>query len=133
VAQRGVESVGLAGEAGALHLHVVGDVGEGDLPGEGVPEGLFDPPHGVGGELIAARGVEEVDGVQEANHALLREVVEEEAALLVAGGDGVDKATVGGDEGGAGGVAGAEGVLVEGPGGQPGKQARTGIGGEGLG
>jgi len=35
--------------------------------------------------------------------------------VLVAPGDGDDEAVVGGDEGGAGGGAGAEGVLVEGP------------------
>jgi len=53
--------------------------------------------------------------------------------VLVAGGDGMDKAAVGGDEGGAGGVAGAEGVLVEGLGGEVGEQAGAGIGGEGMG
>ncbi len=49
MAQCGVEGVGTAGEAGTLHLHVVGDVGEGDLPGEGTAEGLLDPPDGVVG------------------------------------------------------------------------------------
>ncbi len=130
MAQFGVEGVGTAGEAGALHLHVVGDVGEGDLPGEGAAEGLLDPPHGVGGELVAARGVEEVDGAQEADGALLHEVVEGEAAVLVAPGEGDDETPVGSDEGGAGRGAGAEGVLVEGPGGQVGEHARAGVGGE---
>ena len=133
MAQGGVEGVGLAGEAGALHLHVSGDVGEGDLLGEGTAEGVLDPPHGVGGELVAARGVEEVDGAQEADGALLHEVVEGKAAVLVAPGDGDDEAPVGGDEGGAGRVAGAEGLLVERPGGQVGKDARAGVGGEGGG
>jgi len=127
MAQCGVEGVGTAGEAGALHLHVVGDVGEGDLLGEGTAEGLLDPPHGVGGELVAARGVEEVDGAQEADGPLLHEVVEGEATVLVAAGDGDDEAPVGGDEGGAGRVAGAEGVLVERPGGQVGEEARAGV------
>jgi len=133
MAQCGVEGVGTTGEAGALHLHVIGDVGEGDLLGEGAAEGLLDPPDGVGGELVAARGVEEVDGAQEADGALLHEVVEGEAAVPVAPGDGDDEAPVGGDEGGAGRGADAEGVLVEGPGGQVGEHARAGVGGEGLG
>ena len=130
MAQCGMEGVGTAGEAGALHLHVSGDVGEGDLLGEGTAEGLLDPPHGVGGELVAARGVEEVDGAQEADGALLHEVVEGEAAVLVAPGEGDDETPVGSDEGGAGRGAGAEGVLVEGPGGQVGEHARAGVGGE---
>jgi len=53
---------------------------------------------------------------------LLHEVVEGEAAVLVARGNGDDEAVVGGDEGGAAGTAGGaagtaggEGVLVEGP------------------
>jgi len=133
MAQLGVEGMGTAGEAGALHLHVVGDVGEGDLLGEGAAEGLRDPPDGVGGELVAARGVEEVDGAQEADGALLHEVVEGEAAVPVAPGKDDDEAPVGGDEGGAGHVAGAEGLLVERPGGQLGEHARAGVGGEGLG
>ncbi len=133
MAQGGVEGVGLAGEAGALHLHIIGDVGEGDLLGEGTTEGLLDPPDGVGGELVAARGVEEVDGAQKADGALLHEVVEGEAAVLVAPGEGDDEAPVGGDEGGAGRVAGAEGLLVEGPGGQVSEEARAGVGGEGRG
>jgi len=133
MAQFGVEGVGTAGEAGALHLHVIGDVGEGDLLGEGAAEGLLDPPHSVGRELVAARGVEEIDSAQEADGALLHKVVEGEATVLVAAGDGDDEAPVGGDEGGAGRVAGAEGVLVEGPGGQVDEHARAGVGGEGGG
>jgi len=127
VAQRGVEGVGTAGEPGTLLLHVVGDVGDEDLPGEGAAHGLFDPPDGVGRELVAARGVEEVDGAQEADGPLLHEVVEGEAALLVAPGHGDNEALIGGDEGGAGRVTGAEGVLVEGPGDQGGAQARAGV------
>ncbi len=132
MAQCSVEGVGLPREAGALHLHIIGDVDEGDLLGEGTTEGLLDPPHGVGGELVAAGGVEAVDGAQEADGALLHEVVEGEAAVPVAPGDGDDEAVVGGDEGGAGGGAGAEGVLVEGPGGQSGEDVRAGGGGEGA-
>ncbi len=133
MAQGGVQGVGLAGEAGTLHLHVIGDVGERDLLDEGAPKGLFDPPDGVGGELVAARGVEEIDGAQEADSALLHEVIEGEAAVLVAPGEGDDEALIGGDEGGAGRVAGAEGLLVERPGGQISEDARVGVGGEGLG
>ncbi len=130
MAQLRMEGVGTAGEAGALLLHVVGDVGEGDLDGQGAAERLLDPPDGVGGELVAARGVEQVDGAQEADGALLHEVVEREATVLVAPGEGDDKAAVGGDEGSAGRVAGDESVLVEGPGGQVGEHPRAGVGGE---
>jgi len=125
--------MGLAGEVGALLLHVLGDVGEGNLRGQGAADRLLNPPDGVGGELVATRGIEQVDGAQEADGAFLHEVVEGEAAVLVTGGDGDDEAAVGGDEGGAGLGGGAEGVLVEGPGGQPGEQAGTGVGGEGAG
>jgi len=130
IAQGGVQGVGLAGEVRTLVLHVEGDVGEGDLESQGAAERLLDPPHGVGGELVAARGVEEVDGAQEADGALLYEVVEGEATVLVAPGDGNNEAPVGGDESGAGRVAGAESVLVEGPGDQGGEDARAGVGGE---
>ena len=132
MAQGGVQGVGLAGEAGALILDIDGNVGEGDLAGESAADGLLDPPDGVGGEARAAVGVEEVNGAQEANGAFLHEVVEGEAALLVAGGDGADEAVVGGDKGGAGSVAGTEGVLVEGPGGQVGEDVCAGVGGEGA-
>jgi len=115
MAEGGVQGVGLAGEAGAVLLHVAGDVGEGDLRGQGAADGLLDPPDGVGAEAIAARGIEQVDGAQEADGALLHEVVEGEATMLVAQGDGVDEAAIRGDEGDAGGVAGGEGILVEEP------------------
>jgi len=133
MAQGGVEGMGLAGEVGALLLHVLGDVGEGNLRSQGAADRLLDPPDGVGRELVAAGGVEQVDGAQEADRPLLHEVVEEEATVLVTGGDGADEATVGGDEGGDEGGAGTEGVLVEGPGGEVGEQAGAGIGGEGRG
>ncbi len=115
IAQRGVEGVGLAREAGAVVLDIDGNVGEGDLDSEGATNRLLDPPDGVGGEPRAAGGVEEVDGTQEADRPFLHEVVEGEAVVLVAPGDGDDEAVVGGDEGGAGGGGGAEGVLIEGP------------------
>ncbi len=50
--------------------------------------------------------------------------------MLVAPGDGDDEVPVGGDEGGAGRVAVAEGLLVEGPGDESGEHARAGVGGE---
>ena len=53
--------------------------------------------------------------------------------MLVAPGDGDDEALIGGDEGGAGRVTGAEGLLVEGPGDQLGEDARAGVGGEDAG
>jgi len=40
MAEGGVEGVGLTGEAGAVVLDVEGDVGEGDLEGQGAAEGL---------------------------------------------------------------------------------------------
>jgi len=83
MAQRAVEGVGEAGQAGALLLHVAGDVGEGDLRVQGAANALLDPPDSVGGELVAARGVEQIDGAQEAALPLLHEVVEGKAALLV--------------------------------------------------
>jgi len=113
--------------------NLLGDVGEGNLRSQGAADRLLDPPDGVGRELVAAGGVEQVDGAQEADRPLLHEVVEEEATVLVTGGDGADEATVGGDEGGDEGGAGTEGVLVEGPGGEVGEQAGAGIGGEGRG
>ena len=132
MAQFSVEGVGTAGEAGTLVLHIDGNV-EGRLGSQGTAEGVLNPPDGVGGELGAAPWVEEVDGAQEADGALLDQVVEGEAVILVAPGDGDDEAPVGGDEGGAGRVTGAEGVLVERPGGQVGEDARAGVGGEGGG
>jgi len=124
MAEGGVEGVGLAGEAGAVVLDVEGDVGERDLNGQGAAKGLRHPPGGVGGEAGAAVGVEEVDGAQEAESAFLHEVVEGEAAVVVAPGEGDHQALIGGGEGGAGGGTVAEGVLVEGPGGQSGEHAR---------
>jgi len=70
--------VGLAREAGALLLHVAGDVGEGDLRVQGAADCLLDPPDGVGGELGAAGGVEQIDGAQEADCPFLHKVVEGE-------------------------------------------------------
>jgi len=128
MAEGGVKGVGLTGEAGAVVLDVEGDVSERDLEGQGTAEGLLDPPGGVGGEAGAAVGVEEVDGAQEAEGTFLHEVVEGEAAVVVAPGKGDHKALIGGSEGGAGSGAGGEGVLVEGPGGQGGEDAPTGIG-----
>ncbi len=127
MAESGVKGVGLAGEAGAVVLHVEGDVGERDLGGQGAAEGLRCTPGGVGGKASAAVGVEEVDGAQEAEGAFLHEVVEGEATVLVAPGEGDHQALIGGGEGGAGSGAGSEGVLVEGPGGQGGEHAPTGI------
>ena len=65
MAQRGVEGVGLAGEAGTVVLDVAGDMGEGDLARESAADRLLDPPDGVGGEARAAGGVEQIDGAQE--------------------------------------------------------------------
>jgi hypothetical protein len=65
--------------------------GVGDAPGDG----LADPPRGVGGELEALAPVELLDGVHQAEVALLDEVEEREPGGLVLLGDGHDEAQVG--------------------------------------
>ena len=68
------------------------------LVGDGAGDGLTDPPGGVGGEFVAAAVLELVDGLHEADVALLDEVEELQAAVGVLLGDGDDEAEVGFDE-----------------------------------
>jgi hypothetical protein len=56
-----------------------------------------DPPQGVGGELQAAAMVEPLDGQQEADGALLHEVLERDAATAVTRGERADQAQVADD------------------------------------
>ena len=90
---------------------VAGEADEAGLLVEGPADGLADPEGGVGGELEALAPVELVDGVLEAEVALLDEVQELHAGGQgVAAGDADDEAEVGPDEpvlGGGGGVDGA--------------------------
>src|SRR5205807_2482314 len=65
-----------------------------DAPGDG----LADPPGGVGGELEALAPVEHLDGVHQAQIALLDEVEEQQARRLVLLGDRDDQTKVGLDE-----------------------------------
>ena len=68
------------------------------LVGDGAGDGLANPPGGVGRELVAAAVLELVDGLHEADVALLNEVEELEAAVGVLFGDGDDEAQVGFDQ-----------------------------------
>ena len=89
LAQRGTQ----AGRA------VARDADEAGLLVEGPADGLADPERGVGGELEATAPVELVDGVLEAEVALLDEVEQVHAlGQGVAAGDGHDQAQVGADE-----------------------------------
>ena len=98
-----VELVAVAGhlaqggpEAGRA---VAGEADEAGLLVEGPADGLADPERGVGGELEALAPVELVDGVLEAEVALLDEVEELHAGGQgVAAGDAHDEAEVGPDE-----------------------------------
>jgi len=56
MAEGGVESVGLAGEAGAVVLDVEGDVGEGDLEGQGAAKGLRHPPGSIMDPFVKTLG-----------------------------------------------------------------------------
>ena len=98
LAQRGPE----AGRAVAREPHEAG------LLVEGPADGLADPERGVGGELEALAPVELVDGVLEAEVALLDQVEQLHArGQRVAAGDADDEAEVGPDEAvlGRGGLA----------------------------
>ena len=83
--------------------------GVGDAPGDG----LADPPRGVGRELEPPPGVEPVDGLDQAEVALLDEVEQGQAGRLVLLGDGDDQAQVGADELAVGVVAGDRRRLLE--------------------
>ena len=68
------------------------------LVGDGAGNGLANPPRGVGRELVAAAVLELVDGLHQADVALLNEVEELQAAVGVLFGDGDDQAQVGFDQ-----------------------------------
>ena len=78
--------------------HVHRDADGAGLIGDGAGDGLANPPGGVGGELVAAAVFEFVDGLHQADVALLNEVEELEAAVGVLFGDGDDQAQVGFDQ-----------------------------------
>ena len=82
------------------------------LVGNGAHDGLLDPPRGVGGEAEAALGVELLACPGEAEGALLAQVLEVEAAVLVPLGDANDEAEVGFREGRLG-AEGAADLLLE--------------------
>ena len=81
---------------GLDHVHRNAD-GAG-LVRDGAGDGLANPPGGVGRELVAAAVFELVDGLHQADVALLNEVEELQAAVGVLFGDGDDQAQVGFDQ-----------------------------------
>ncbi len=90
---------------------VAGEADQAGLLVEGPTDGLADPEGGVGGELEALAPVELVDGVLEAEVALLDEVEELHArGEGVAAGHAHDQAEVGPDEAVLGGVGGPDGL-----------------------
>ena len=78
--------------------HVHRDADGAGLVRDGAGDGLTDPPGGVGREFVTATVLELVDGLHEADVALLNEVEELEAAVGVLLRDGDDEAKVGLDE-----------------------------------
>ena len=71
-----------------------GDADGARLVGDGAGDGLSDPPRGVGGELVALRVVELLDGLDQAEVALLDEVEKQHAAADIALGDRHDQTEV---------------------------------------
>ena len=78
-----------------VHRQADGPTGVGDAPGDG----LADPPRGVGRELEALAPVELLDGVDQAEVALLDQVQEGQSRRLVLLGDRHHQAQVGRHEG----------------------------------
>ena len=94
---------------------IAGDADEAGLLVERPADGLADPERGVGGELEATAPVELVDGVLEAEVALLDEVEQVHAlGERVAAGDGDHEAQVGADEAILGVGGGSDGGLQRG-------------------
>ena len=75
--------------------HVDGDADDAGLVGDGAGDRLFDPPHGVGGKLVAAAVFEFVHRFHEPDVSLLDEVGEIHPAMGVHLGDGDHEAQVG--------------------------------------
>jgi len=78
--------------------HVHGDADRARLVRNRTGDGLADPPGGVGGKLVAPLVLELVDGLHEADVALLDEVQELEPPVRVFLGDAHDETQVGLDE-----------------------------------
>ena len=95
-----------------LIVDVNGQPNGSTLIGNGTHDGLLDPPRCVGGEAEAPFGVELLAGPGEAEGALLAQILEVEAAVLVALGDADDEAEVGLREGRLG-AEGAADLLLE--------------------
>ena len=89
-------------QAGQRVAGVDGEADRAARVGDAAGDGLADPPRGVGGELEALAPVELLDGVHQAEVALLDEVQEREARRLVLLGDRDDQAQVGLHEGALG-------------------------------
>ena len=91
---------------------VAGDPDQAGLLVERPADGLADPERGIGRELEATPPVELVDGVLEAEVALLDEVEQVHAlGQRVTAGDGHDETEVGADEAVLGVSGGGDGVL----------------------
>src|SRR5271154_5458631 len=78
--------------------HVHRDTDGAGLVRDGAGDGLTDPPGGIGREFVTATVLELVDGLHEADVALLNEVEELKTAVGVLLRDGDDEAKVGLDE-----------------------------------
>jgi hypothetical protein len=96
--------LGLVLAAGAADLvvgvdHVDREAHGAGLVGDGAADRVTDPPAAVGREAEALAVVEAVDGLHQADVALLDEVLQRQAAVVEAAGDGDDEAQVGLDEG----------------------------------
>ena len=78
--------------------HVHRDADGAGLVRDGAGDGLTDPPGGVGREFVTATVLELVDGLHQADVALLNQVEELQAAVGVLLGDGDDEAKVGLDQ-----------------------------------
>jgi hypothetical protein len=92
-----MEAQELGGKAVYSSKELVGVNGEADHSAvgvEGAGDALAHPPVGVGGNGVAAGGVKEFETADQAEVALLDEVGEVEAAVLVTLGDGDDQAQI---------------------------------------
>ena len=83
------------GQLGQHLQHVHGQPDRAGRVGEAALDGLPDPPHGVGGELVALGVVELLHGADQAEVALLHHVEQGHAAVGVLLGDRDDQAQVG--------------------------------------
>ena len=93
-AELGLEPAPRLLEAGQRVAGVHGEADRAARVGDAAGDGLADPPRGVRGELEALAPVELLDGVDEAEVALLDEVEQRQARGLVLLGDRHDEAEV---------------------------------------